>query len=153
MAGAILSLVDRDRAMTHPDFRRKLESIGFGFFIPVFFVTSGVRFDLDALTASASNLLMVPVFLAALVAARGLPALLYRRTLGTRRAAIAGLMQATSLPFIVAATAIGADLGLVDAAESAALIGAGLLSVLAFPLSGLVLLRREPAARGSAILA
>ena len=144
MAGAILSLVDQDRSMTHPEFRRKLESIGFGFFIPVFFVTSGVRFDLDALTASRSNLLMVPIFLAALVAARGLPALLYRRTLGTRRAAIAGLMQATSLPFIVAATAIGADLGLIDAAESAALIGAGLLSVLLFPLSGLVLLRREP---------
>jgi Kef-type K+ transport system membrane component KefB len=144
LAGAILSLVDRDRAMTHPEFRRKLEAVGFGFFIPVFFVTSGVRFDLDALTASASNLLMVPVFLAALVAVRGVPAVLYRRTLGTRRTAIAGLMQATSLPFIVAATAIGAELELIDAAESAALIGAGLLSVLLFPLSGLVLLRRNP---------
>jgi Kef-type K+ transport system membrane component KefB len=141
LAGAVLSLVDRDRAMTHPDFRRKLESIGFGFFIPVFFVTSGVRFDLGALTSSASNLLMVPVFLAALIAARGVPAVLYRRILGPRRTAIAGLMQATSLPFIVAATAIGADLGLIDAAESAALIGAGLLSVLLFPLTGLVLLR------------
>jgi Kef-type K+ transport system membrane component KefB len=141
LAGAILSLVDADRAMTHPDFRRKLEAIGFGFFIPVFFVTSGVRFDLDALTSSASNLAMVPIFLAALVAVRGVPAVLYRRTLGTRRTAIAGLMQATSLPFIVAATAIGADLGLIDAAESAALIGAGLLSVLLFPLGGLLLLR------------
>jgi Kef-type K+ transport system membrane component KefB len=143
LAGAILSLVDRDQAMTHPAFRRKLESVGFGFFIPVFFVTSGVRFDLDALTASASNLAMVPVFLAALVAARGVPALLYRRTLGARRTAIAGLMQATSLPFIVAATAIGAELDLIDAAESAALVGAGLLSVLLFPLIGLVLLRRD----------
>jgi Kef-type K+ transport system membrane component KefB len=143
LAGAILSLVDRDQAMTHPGFRRKLEAVGFGFFIPVFFVTSGVRFDLAALTASASNLAMVPVFLAALVAARGLPAVLYRRTLGARRTAIAGLMQATSLPFIVAATAIGAQLDLIDAAESAALIGAGLLSVLLFPLAGLVLLRRD----------
>ena len=74
IAGAIVSLADRDQAMTHPDFRRKLEAIGFGFFIPVFFVASGVRFDLDALTASASSLLMVPVFLAALLAARGIPA-------------------------------------------------------------------------------
>jgi Kef-type K+ transport system membrane component KefB len=143
LAGAILSLVDRDQAMTHPGFRRKLEAVGFGFFIPVFFVTSGVRFDLAALTESASNLAMVPVFLAALVAARGVPAVLYRRTLGARRTAIAGLMQATSLPFIVAATAIGAQLDLIDAAESAALIGAGLLSVLLFPLAGLVLLRRD----------
>jgi Kef-type K+ transport system membrane component KefB len=142
IAGAILSLADRDQVMTHPDFRRKLEAVGFGFFIPVFFVTSGVRFDLDALTASASSLAMVPVFLAALLAVRGLPALLYRQLIDARRTAIAGLMQATSLPFIVAATTIGAELGLIDAAESAALIGAGLLSVLLFPLSGLVLLRR-----------
>jgi Kef-type K+ transport system membrane component KefB len=142
VAGAIVSIADRDQAMTHPDFRRKLEAIGFGFFIPVFFVSSGVRFDLDALTASASSLLMVPVFLAALVAARGIPAVLYRNRLGTRKAAIAGLMQATSLPFIVAATAIGQELGLIDAAGSAALIGAGLLSVLLFPLIALTTLRR-----------
>ena len=54
-AGAILSLADPDRAMTHPDFRRKLEAIGFGVFIPVFFVTSGVRFDLGALAGSARD--------------------------------------------------------------------------------------------------
>ena len=144
VAGMLISVVDRDRVMTHPDFRAKLEAAGFGFFIPVFFVASGVRFDLDALTASASNLLMVPVFLAALLAVRGLPAVLYRSAIGGRRAAIAGLMQSTSLPFIVAATAIGAELGLIGPAESAALIGAGLLSVLLFPLGGLVLLQRIP---------
>jgi Kef-type K+ transport system membrane component KefB len=142
VAGMLISVVDRDRVMSHPDLRRKLEAAGFGFFIPVFFVASGLRFDLDALTASASNLLMVPVFLVALLAVRGLPAALYRSEIGDQRAAIAGLMQATSLPFIVAATAIGAELGLIGAAESAALIGAGLLSVLFFPLTGLVLLRR-----------
>ena len=145
IAGAIISLVDRDERMTHPDFRRKLEAVGFGFFIPAFFVTSGVRFDLDALTASTSNLLMVPVFLAALLLARGVPAIVYRGALDGRQTAIAGLMQATSLPFIVAATAIGRELDLIDAAGSAAMIGAGLLSVLLFPLGGLLLLRREPA--------
>jgi Kef-type K+ transport system membrane component KefB len=141
IAGAIISLLDRDEVMTHPDFRRKLEAIGFGFFIPVFFVTSGVRFDLDALVAEASNLAMVPVFLAALLVVRGLPALLYRRVLDARRTVVAGILQATSLPFIVAASAIGVELGLIDAAESAALIGAGLLSVLAFPVLGLAVLR------------
>jgi Kef-type K+ transport system membrane component KefB len=146
IAGAIVSLVDRDEVMTHPDFRRKLEAVGFGVFIPAFFVTSGVQFDLDALTSSTSNLLMVPIFLAALLAARGLPALVYRRVLDGRHTAVAALMQATSLPFIVAATAIGLDLGLVDAAGSAALIGAGLLSVLLFPLAGLVALRNASAA-------
>jgi Kef-type K+ transport system membrane component KefB len=142
IAGAIVSLADRDQAMTHPDFRRKLEAMGFGFFIPVFFVTTGVRFDLDALVADASNLVMLPIFLAALVVVRGLPALLYRRAVDGRRTAVAGLLQATSLPFIVAATTIGMELDLIGGAESAALIGAGLLSVLIFPVSGLALLRR-----------
>ena len=116
IAGAILSLVDRDQVMTHPDFRRKLEAIGFGFFIPVFFVTSGVRFDLDALTASASNLRDGPD-LPRRAARRARPArLALPRPLDGRGRAIAGLLQATSLPFIVAATAIGLELGLIDAA-------------------------------------
>jgi Kef-type K+ transport system membrane component KefB len=146
MAGAILTLLDRDQAMTHPDFRRKLEAIGFGVFIPVFFVASGVDYDLGALFASASNVIMLPIFLAALVAVRGLPALIYRPLLEGRQIAIAALMQATSLPFIVAATAIGDELGLLSTAESAALIGAGLLSVLLFPIIGLSLLRPGTAA-------
>jgi len=100
-AGAILTLLDQDERMTHPEFRRKLEAIGFGFFIPAFFVTTG----------------------------------------GPRQTAIAGLLQATSLPFIVAATAIGLELGVIDAATSAALIAAGLLSVVIFPATGLALLR------------
>src|SRR3954466_9681130 len=95
-AGAILTLLDQDRVMTHPQFRQKLESIGFGLFIPVFFVTTGVRYDLGALLASASTVVMVPVFLAALLVVRGLPAVLYRRLVSTREATIAGLLQATS---------------------------------------------------------
>jgi Kef-type K+ transport system membrane component KefB len=143
IAGAILTLVDRDQVMTHPDFRRKLEAVGFGVFIPVFFVATGLRFDLDALVADASNLAMLPIFLAALVVVRGLPAIVYRRAIGAQRTLAAGVLQSTSLPFIVAATAIGTELGLLDGAESAALVGAGLLSVLLFPALGLALLRRE----------
>jgi len=144
IAGVIISLVDRDRLMTHADFRRKLEAAGFGIFIPVFFVTTGVRYDLSALTQSTSTLLHVPVFLAALVAVRGLPALLYRPIIPRERVPVALLMQATSLPFIVAATAVGLALGVVSAANAAALVAAGLLSVVLFPALSLVLLRREP---------
>jgi Kef-type K+ transport system membrane component KefB len=147
IAGAIVSLVDRDRAMTHPDFRGKLEAAGFGIFIPVFFVTTGVRYDLDALTADASTLLHVPVFLAALVAVRGLPALLYRPVIPRDRLAVAVLMQATSLPFIVAATAVGLALDVVSPANAAALIAAGLLSVVVFPAVSLSLLRRAAPTR------
>jgi Kef-type K+ transport system membrane component KefB len=143
-AGAVLTLADRDEVMTHPEFRLKLEAIGFGVFIPVFFVASGMRFDLDALLDDPSNLAMVPAFLAALVLVRGLPALLYRPLIGAQRAVVAGLFQATSLPFIVAATAIGRELDLIGGAESAELIAAGLLSVLMFPLAGSLLLRAAP---------
>jgi Kef-type K+ transport system membrane component KefB len=151
LAGAVLSLVDRDRAMTHPAFRAKLEAVGFGVFIPVFFVASGIQFDLGALFGSGSTVARVPLFLLALVVARGLPALLYRRTLGSRQTTVAALLQATSLPFIVAASMIGMELELLDQATGAALIAAGLLSVLFFPLLALTLIRRaEPASRSTA---
>jgi Kef-type K+ transport system membrane component KefB len=145
-AGALLGLLDQDKRVTHPSFRTKLEAMGFGFFIPIFFVTVGIRFDLQALLDDPANLAMVPIFLAALLIVRGLPALVYRRFVGARRATVAGVLQATSLPFIVAAAAIGMELGAIDAAEGSALIAAGLLSVLIFPLTGLALLRREAAA-------
>ena len=139
-AGAILNHLDMDQAMTHPEFRRKLAAVGFGVFIPIFFVASGVRFDLDALFASSTAIASIPAFVAALLFARGLPALLYRGQLERRKVIAAGLLQATSLPFIVAATAIGQDLGLIDAATSAGFIAAGLVTVLVFPITALGLL-------------
>jgi len=141
IAGVILRLVDGDRMMTHPQFRQKLEAIGFGVFIPVFFVTSGIRFDLAALFSSSATILRVPVFLVALLLVRGVPALLYRPLVGSRRSVVAGLLQATSLSFIVAAAQIGMELGLITKATGAALIAAGLLSVLLFPLLALTILR------------
>jgi Kef-type K+ transport system membrane component KefB len=141
-AGAMLSIIDRDQAMTHPQFRLKLEAAGFGIFIPVFFVTTGLRFDLDALFSSASTVARVPLFLLALLLVRGLPALLYRGLIGRQKAVIAGILQATSLPFIVAATQIGLQSGVVTKASAAALVAAGLLSVIVFPATGLSLLRR-----------
>src|SRR5258708_26430294 len=143
IAGVILRLVDGDRMMTHAQFRQKLEAIGCGVFIPVFFVTSGLQFDLAALLASPLTILRVPIFLVALLLVRGVPALLYRPLVGTRRSIIAGLFQATSLSFIVAATQIGLELGLITKATSAALIAAGVLSVLIFPIIALTLLRRS----------
>ncbi len=143
IAGVILRLVDADRMMTHPQFRQKLEAIGFGVFIPVFFVTSGLNFNLAALLSSPSTLLRVPIFLLALLLVRGVPALLYRPLVGSRRAVIAGLLQATSLSFIVAASQIGLDLHLITKATGAALVAAGLLSVLIFPIVALTLLRQS----------
>jgi Kef-type K+ transport system membrane component KefB len=141
MAGAILGAVDRDTVMNHPHLRLKLEGMGYGFFVPVFFIASGIAFDLEALFASASSVALIPIFLLALVVVRGVPAALYRSTVGARAALAAALLQATSLPFIVTATSIGVALGVLAPATAAALVAAGLLSVLIFPLAALTLLR------------
>ncbi len=141
MAGALVGLLDRDTA-THPNFRVKLEAIGYGFLIPVFFVTSGVRLDISGLLDAPEALARVPFFLVALLAARGLPALLYRAELGVRSSTAVALLQATSLPFIVTATQIGIETGLMTAVTGAALVCAGLASVLIFPAVAVSLLDR-----------
>jgi Kef-type K+ transport system membrane component KefB len=141
VAGAILSVVDRDAVRTHPLFRVKLEAIGYGFLIPIFFVSSGMLFDLNALLDQPGVLLRVPVFLVALLMVRGIPAFVYRPLVGTRSSVAAGLLQATSLPFIVAATEIGVAIHAVTDATASAFIAAGLLSALIFPVAALALLR------------
>jgi Kef-type K+ transport system membrane component KefB len=149
LAGAIVGLVDRDSA-SHPKFRAKLDAIGYGFLVPVFFVSSGIRLDLTGLLHSPSALVRVPVFLLALLVVRGLPALLGLRANGTRPTLALGLLQATSLPFIVAATQIGVVLGKITPVTAAALVCAGLLSVLIFPLLALGNLRRMAPAQAPA---
>jgi Kef-type K+ transport system membrane component KefB len=145
-AGAALGAFDRDAMMTHPHFRQKLEGLSFGFLVPVFFVTSGIVFDLDALLASGSSLALVPVFLIAMLVVRGAPAMLHRPRFGTRRAVAASFLQATSLPFIVTTTMIGTNIGVIAPATAAALVSAALLSVLIFPSVALSLLKRPPGA-------
>lgn len=140
-AGAIIKLVDRDQAMTHPQFRAKLEAVGYGVFVPFFFVSTGVRLDLDALFASGETIARVPIFLAALLVVRGLPALVYRPLATRTQTAAAALLQATSLSFLVVAGQIGVQLDLIRPGTYAALVAAGLMSVLFFPLTALWLLR------------
>jgi Kef-type K+ transport system membrane component KefB len=148
IAGILVGLVDRDTS-THPHFRLKLEAVGYGFLIPVFFVASGLQLDVDALFSSGSALARIPIFLGVLLLARGLPALLFLKDWGPRRTTAAALLQATSLPFIVTATQIGAELGLVTAETAAALVCAGLVSVLIFPVLATSLGLAEPSsARG-----
>ena len=140
MAGAVVGLLDRDAAC-HPHFRVKLEAIGYGFLIPVFFVTSGLRLDLSGLAENPGALLRVPVLALALILVRGLPALLFSRMFDRRSVVAVGLLQATSLPFIVTATQIGVLTGLMSGVTAAAMVCAGLLSVIVLPVVSLSLLR------------
>ena len=139
-AGVVLKLVDPDLMSGHSNARPKLEAVGFGIFVPMFFVTSGLQFNLRALMSSPATIALVPVFFAALLVIRGLPAVMYRPTLGTRRALAAGLLQATSLGFIVVAAQIGMELGMLTQGAGAALIAAGLLSVMILPLAAVTAL-------------
>ncbi len=120
----------------------KLEAIGFGFLIPVFFIESGVNFDLHALVHQPRVLLLVPVFALLFLITRGLPTLVFfRRALApTPRRALA-ILSATGLPIIVVITTLGVDEHRMKPQNAAALVAAGMLSVLVYPLIGLRLLR------------
>jgi Kef-type K+ transport system membrane component KefB len=142
-AGLLVKLIDISGRAPHPQFQIKLEGIGFGFLIPIFFIATGVAFPLKALLTNPAAIAEVPLFLAALLLVRGLPALLYRRTTGTRRALAAGLLQATTLTFIIVATHIGLATGKITPTAAASLLAAGLLSAALFPAGAQRLLSRK----------
>ncbi len=122
----------------------RLEAIGFGFLIPIFFIVSGVTFDLDALLESTSAMLKLPIFLGLMLLVRGLPALLvYRGVLDRRERTTMVVLQSTALPMLVVITELGQSTGTMTSANAAALVGAGMASVLIFPLLGFALLGSE----------
>jgi Kef-type K+ transport system membrane component KefB len=143
IAGLVLRMVDREERMIHSEFRLKIEAIGYGFLVPAFFVTSGMELNFRALFVQPRHLLLVLAFLAALLIVRGLPALLYRAELGLRRVAALGLLRATSLTVLVIAASLGHQLHIFDDPTDAAMVVAGVLSVVLFPPNALALLR-EP---------
>jgi Kef-type K+ transport system membrane component KefB len=123
--------------------RGKLEAIGFGFLVPIFFIVSGMQFDVHALFATPAGLLRVLLFLALLLVVRGLPALaLYRRDLPRNQLLPLALFSATGLPLIVVLTTIGVQEGRMRPVNAAALVAAGLLSVLLFPMFARMRLRQ-----------
>ena len=116
----------------------KVEALGFGFFVPVFFIFTGVTFDLQALLDSTTALLLLPVFVVLLLLVRGLPGMLSAPAgaVGADKRATV-LFSATGLPIIVAVTGIGVEAGYLEPGMASALVGAGMLSVLLFPLLAL----------------
>jgi Kef-type K+ transport system membrane component KefB len=126
-------------------FESKLTAVGFGFFVPFFFVTSGIEFDLDAL-GSATALLKLLMFFCLFLVVRGLPAmLLYRRVLRARQRAALAFYSATELPLVVAITTIAIEVGEMETSTAAGLVGAAMLSTLIFPFVALALQKRAVA--------
>jgi Kef-type K+ transport system membrane component KefB len=139
VAGVVLRVADRDDRPNIEVFQAKLDAIGFGFLIPVFFVVTGVQFNVDALFAHSSALELVPLLVVSMLVVRGGPALLYRKRVGARGAIAVGFLQSATLTFPVVVAEIGLTLDLLSQATAAALIGAALLSVLLFPAAALAL--------------
>jgi Kef-type K+ transport system membrane component KefB len=122
----------------------KLDAVGYGFFIPVFFVFSGMGLDIDSIAEAPARLIG---FFVLLLAVRGIPALfLYRRELDPRQRVQMMLLTATSLPLLVALAEVGLDSGEMLPENAAALVGAGVLSVMVFPGVAVALNRSTPAA-------
>jgi len=136
VAGVITRLALKGREV--PVFESKLKGVAYGFFIPFFFVVSGLQFDLRALTDHPASLLELPLFLALFFVVRGAPAfLLYRRRLELRERAALAFFSATELPLVVAITTIAVGEGHMRSSTAASLVGAAILSTAIFPLVAL----------------
>jgi len=123
----------------------RLDAIGFGFFVPIFFIVSGMRLDIKA-ALTPSGLLVVLGFFVILAVARGVPALLFHSSVGTRGAVASGLMLATNVSFVVVAADLGVEAGLLPSSAASSLVLAGLVSAVLFPALSQSLLARESAA-------
>ena len=136
VAGVIARLALRGREVAV--FESKLTAVGYGFFIPFFFVVSGINFDLSALTDDPVEMLKLPLFLALFLVVRGAPALLlYRGALDRNDRVTLAVFSATQLPLVVAITTIAVEQGHMRSSTAASLVGAGILSTALLPLTGL----------------
>ncbi|MCT4356168.1 cation:proton antiporter [Streptomyces sp. Je 1-79] len=121
-----------------PEILAKVEGVGFGFLVPVFFVVTGIEFDLDSLLDGGRTLLLLPLFLLLFLVVRGGPVWFLAPGDLVRKERVAlVLYESTALPLVVAITTIGLDDKALTPGEAAALVGAGMLSVLVFPLLAL----------------
>jgi Kef-type K+ transport system membrane component KefB len=142
-AGIIVrvAMIGREDTREGAIFQGKLEAIGFGLFVPVFFIISGARLDLSSFRTHPQAIAAIPLFLALLLVARGLPSMLfYRNALPTTERFALALFAATGLPLIVVITTIGADDHYIASQTAAALVTAGMISVLVLPALGARLL-------------
>jgi len=142
LAGMVMRGWAHQSNMDITSLERKFDAVGYGIFIPIFFISSGMSLDLKAIAQDPLRLL---IFFALLLIVRGLPSLLvYRRNLPARQRVEMTFITATTLPLLIALVDIGQQDGVMLPATAAALVGAGVLSVLVFPLIAVTLHRSGP---------
>ncbi|MCC6333724.1 MAG: cation:proton antiporter [Myxococcales bacterium] len=141
-AGLVLGLLTKSERGHH--LRERLEDVGFGFLIPIFFISVGMKFDLKALFGNPQALMRVPLFLAMFLVVRGLPTFLYGKELEKGQKLPFALLASTALPLVVAVVELGHRSGRMHSENALALVGAAMLSVLLFPAIALGMLKRAP---------
>jgi Kef-type K+ transport system membrane component KefB len=140
LAGMVLRGWTQHLRMDTASLEHKFDAVGYGLFIPIFFISSGMSFDLKSISEDPLRLL---VFFVLLLVVRGLPSLLvYRRALAPVQRLEMTFITATTLPLLIALAAVGEQDGVMLPATAASMIGAGVLSVLVFPLIAVGLHRR-----------
>jgi Kef-type K+ transport system membrane component KefB len=147
LGGFAAGLITRTLLKEHelPAFDSKLTAVGFGVFIPFFFVVSGMKLDVSALFASAGGVAKLALFLVLFLLVRGTPALLLYRGVFDRRQRVALAFLSTQLPMVVAITALATASGHMRPSTAAALVGAAAISTLVFPILGLRIHKSEAA--------
>jgi Kef-type K+ transport system membrane component KefB len=145
VAGAVLRALMP--ASLHHDLMVRLSSLGYGFLIPIFFVTSGMKLDIAAMSDAPLGFALVPVFVVMMLLVRGVPVLwLYRHALPIRQQIALALHSSTQLPLVVAITALAVSQGVMPDWCSASLVVAAVITVMLFPALASLVARREFAA-------
>lgn len=145
LGGFAAGLITRQLLKNHemPAFDSKLTAIGFGVFVPFFFVVSGMKLDVSALFASPGGVEKLGLFVVLFLVVRGAPVLLlYRHVLGRRERTALAFLCSTQLPLVVAITGLATSSGHMRPSTAAALVGAATLSTLIFPVAGLRINKR-----------
>lgn len=132
VAGALVrALVPPDQ---HEALSTRFDAVGYGFLVPIFFIISGVNLDVATLFSNPLAFCMVPLYAVFMLVVRGLPALLiYRADLPFPNCVSLALHSGTQLPLVVAITAIAVGRGVMPGGQAAALVGAGIVTMLLFP--------------------
>lgn len=129
LAGVLVSLLS-----PNPDFVHKLDSFGYGFFIPIFFVMVGVNLDLRPLFAEPKILLLIPLLFLALVISKVVPVYLLRIWYDSRTTLASGFLLVSTLSLVIAAATIAERLGMIDENMKGALILVAVLTSVVSPI-------------------
>ncbi|MBI0391444.1 monovalent cation:proton antiporter family protein [Thermoactinomyces sp. CICC 24226] len=129
LAGVIVSLLG-----PREEFVSQLNAFGFGFLIPIFFVMVGAKLDLVSLMQDARALIMFPLILLAFILSKGLLVLIFRKWFSWRQSISSGILLTSTISLVIAAAAVGMDLGIINNTMNTALILAASITVIIPPI-------------------